>query len=242
MVINPSVSGLTDWRRLLFVMTMGALGSMIYFSSSFVSYVGNRNFRSSWVWFYVSRPFVGGALAIVFFFIIGSGMLEGTTPAELTKVAMVAALVGLFSDKAVNKLSDILDVILAPSDHRKDKLPESKTASQTTTTTTTTATTAATSAQIAATATQTSVKTGAAPEISSSDPATVKRSTATTVTFVGSNLENAVVKINDRSVQVIEPSPQSFKLQLTAEDTKGDKVSIAVSNAIGAVTFVVKTE
>jgi hypothetical protein len=39
----------TDWRLLVFVMLMGALGSMLYFSSSFAAYVGNRTFRSSWL-------------------------------------------------------------------------------------------------------------------------------------------------------------------------------------------------
>src|SRR5262249_6427985 len=42
-------------QLLLFVMVMGALGSMLYYASSFVSYVGNRTFRTSWSWFYVFR-------------------------------------------------------------------------------------------------------------------------------------------------------------------------------------------
>jgi hypothetical protein len=68
-------------RCLVFVMLMGALGSMLYFSSSFVAYVGNRTFRSSWLWFYIARPFVGGALAIIFFFIAGSGFLNSSASA-----------------------------------------------------------------------------------------------------------------------------------------------------------------
>ena len=37
-------------------MLMGSLGSMLYFSSSFVAYVGNRTFRSSWYWFMLRGP------------------------------------------------------------------------------------------------------------------------------------------------------------------------------------------
>src|SRR5205807_649651 len=91
----------TDWRLIVFVILMGALGSMLYFASSFVAYVGNRTFRSSWLWFYIARPFVGGALAIIFFFIASSGFLSSNASASnLTTIGVIAALVGLFSDRA----------------------------------------------------------------------------------------------------------------------------------------------
>ena len=77
---------------MLFVMMCGALGSMVYYASSFVGYVGNRTFRSTWFWFYISRPFVGGALAVIFFFIVGSGMVSGTTVSDLMKVGMISHL------------------------------------------------------------------------------------------------------------------------------------------------------
>ena len=46
---------------------MGALGSYIHAGTFFVSYVGNRNFVASWTWWYVLRPFIGLALAVIFF-------------------------------------------------------------------------------------------------------------------------------------------------------------------------------
>jgi hypothetical protein len=101
------------------VMVMGALGSMLHFASSFAQYVGNRTFQPSWFWYYVSRPFVGAGLAVIFFFLFGVGPQNA---GGLMKVATVSALVGLFSDRAVRKLSDILDTVLAAKDDRKDKV------------------------------------------------------------------------------------------------------------------------
>jgi hypothetical protein len=107
---------------LAFVMVMGALGSMLHFASSFADYVGNRTFKASWFWYYVSRPFVGGGLAVIFYFLCGTGWVVPANPSGVMTVGTVSALVGLFSDKAMRKLSDILDVVLAAKDERKDKV------------------------------------------------------------------------------------------------------------------------
>lgn len=123
-VVITTPTGRKDWLLLLFVMLMGALGSMIYFTSSFVNYVGNCKFKSSWSPFYFSRPFVGGGLAVIFYLLVGSGFISGTSANDLMMTGAIAALVGLFSDKAVQKLSDIMDVVLAAKDHRTDKLPD----------------------------------------------------------------------------------------------------------------------
>jgi hypothetical protein len=125
-VVNPrhGTFGLRDCLQIFFVILCGSLGSMLYFASSFVNFVGNRTFKSSWFWFYISRPFVGGALALIFYFVALAGFLKGTPSANLPTIAMISALVGLFSEKAVKKLSDILDVLLATKDDRKDKVDE----------------------------------------------------------------------------------------------------------------------
>jgi hypothetical protein len=123
-VVIATASGRKDWLRLLFVILMGSLGSMIYFTSSFVNYVGTCKFKSSWSPFYFSRPFVGGGLAVIFYLLVGSGFINGTNASDLMMTGAIAALVGLFSDKAVQKLSDIMDVVLAAKDHRTDKLPD----------------------------------------------------------------------------------------------------------------------
>jgi len=127
-IVNPAQGAVgTSAAALLgLVMAMGALGSMLHFASSFVQYVGNRTFQPSWFWYYVSRPFVGGGLAIIFFFLFGAGWMAPQSSGGLMTVATVSALVGLFSDRAVRKLSDIVDTVLAAKDDRKDKVSGAK--------------------------------------------------------------------------------------------------------------------
>jgi hypothetical protein len=202
---------------LLFVILCGTLGSMIYFSSSFVSYVGNQTFRSSWTWFYISRPFVGGALALIFFFIIGSGLISGTSTGELMKIGMVSALVGLFSDKAIKKLSDVLDVLFATTkDDRKDKVTGPAT---------------------------TGSGTPRRPEIASFNPPVIPHNAATTVEVHGANfLSGYKVKVNQQDVNPVAVSEQMFKVDIPANEAKPPSVAITVVTEQGSATSKLKVE
>jgi hypothetical protein len=214
-----------DWRLLVFVMLMGALGSMLYFSSSFVAYVGNRTFRSSWLWFYIARPFVGGALAVIFFFIAGSGFLNSAASAgNLMTIGVIAALVGLFSDRAVRKLSDVFDVIVATRDERDDKLRQSK-------------------ADEKGTAAGTKPQQGTSPKITSTEPPEIVKGSPAKLTVKGQNFNNYKVSVNDGApADPEQPTHESFRIPLTAEQTAGDKVTITVTNGDKtSSSFVVKT-
>jgi hypothetical protein len=213
-----------DWRLLVFVMLMGALGSMLYFSSSFAAYVGNRTFRSSWLWFYIARPFVGAALAVIFFFIAGSGILNSPASASnLMPIGVIAALVGLFSDRAVRKLSDVFDVIVATKDDRDDKLKDSNAGEK--------VTTAAKPEQ------------GTSPKIASTEPTEIAKGTATNLAVKGMNFNNYKVSVNDGApAEPDQPTHESFQIALAAEQTAGDKVTITVINGDKTSgSFVVKT-
>ena len=224
--VNPAF-GKTDWKLLVFVIIMGSLGSMIYYASSFVAYVGNRSFRSSWMWFYISRPFVGGALAVIFFLIFGGGFLNSITTSNLMTIGVIAALVGLFSDRAVKKLSDVFDVIFAVKEDRGDSLKGRGAGGD----------------EAAAKADAAKQVQGAAPKIASTDPPTVAKNQAASITVRGSNFNNYKVQINDDPpIDPANPTHETFELALTAEQTKGDKVTITVINGDKTTTkFEVKT-
>ena len=83
---ESSVSAET--RLLLLVMTMGALGSYVHAATSFVSYVGNRSFIQSWTWWYVLRPFIGVALAVIFYFVVRGGFLSAGADASDTSYVL----------------------------------------------------------------------------------------------------------------------------------------------------------
>jgi hypothetical protein len=206
----------SNWPLMLFVIMCGGLGSMVYYISSFVGYVGNRTFRSSWFWFYISRPFVGGALAVIFFFILGSGMINGANAGDLMKIGMISALVGLFSDKAVKKLNDILDVLLATKDDRKDKLMEQK-------------------PQAPATP---ALSGGMQPTIASITPASIPANTDASIIINGANFKAGFkVKVDGQDAPPMHATEQSFNLSIPAAAARPPKISVTVTTDQGRTSF-----
>ncbi len=115
-----------DARLLLLVLLAGALGSFIHALQSLVDFSGNTTLKSSWTWWYVARPFLGMALALVFYAALRGGLVAGTPSAVKDinpyGIFTIGALAGMFSDKATQKLADIFDVLFKADDKRKDKL------------------------------------------------------------------------------------------------------------------------
>lgn len=99
-------------RYLLLVAVAGALGSYIHLATSFTEYVGNRAFRWSWALWYLLRPFIGMALAVILYFAIRGGLITGTGATEtlnLYGVAALAGLAGMFSKQATDKLREVFE-------------------------------------------------------------------------------------------------------------------------------------
>lgn len=117
-------------RLLIIVILSGAIGSYIHATTSFVTYVGNKSFVPSWTWWYLLRPFIGMALALVFYFVIRGGLLSaGSETADVSHygIAAVAGLVGIFSKQATDKLEEVFTNLFRTEqgkgdDQRRDKL------------------------------------------------------------------------------------------------------------------------
>lgn len=110
---------------LILVALMGFLGNMVHVSSSFTAFVGNQTFKRSWILWYFVKPFTAAALALVIYFIIRAGFFNYGSDASTVSiygVLSLAALAGLFTDKATLKLEEIFNVIFRAKDERKDKL------------------------------------------------------------------------------------------------------------------------
>jgi hypothetical protein len=110
-------------RLLLLVLLAGAIGSYIHASSSFVDYLGNRTLISSWVWWYLLRPFIGMMLALLFYFVFRGGFITagvnqgGEGAASFINpfgIAALAGLVGMFSKVATDKLNEVFLTLFAP--------------------------------------------------------------------------------------------------------------------------------
>ena len=116
-----------EQRFLLIVILAGALGSYIHTATSFADFLGNRKLFTSWAWWYLLRPFIGMALALVVYFAVRGGLIGASTGASGLSpfgVAAIAGLSGMFSKQATDKLREVFENLFKtekPPD-RTDKL------------------------------------------------------------------------------------------------------------------------
>jgi hypothetical protein len=111
-------------ESLFFVMVAfaGALGAVVHSLRSLVIYIGNRELRWSWVPFYVVRPVLGAALATLLYVVLRAGLFSPSSSSQQASpygFAAVAALAGLFSDQAIEKLKKVAEELF-------EKLPAGK--------------------------------------------------------------------------------------------------------------------
>jgi hypothetical protein len=120
-----------DVRLLLLVVMAGGLGSFIHAATSFVDYVGNRRFVRSWLLWYMMRPLIGSALAVVLYVAVRGGLLNPAAGSESVSpfgVVAVASLAGMFSKQATDKLNEVFCTLFKTTEGdaaRKDKLDTS---------------------------------------------------------------------------------------------------------------------
>ncbi|HEU4883687.1 MAG TPA: IPT/TIG domain-containing protein [Longimicrobium sp.] len=124
---------LDQGQLLLAVMLAGGIGSYIHGVNSFVTYVGNRSFVSSWAPWYALRPFMGIAMSVIFYVVVRGGVLVmsgGVSSVDPYAMMTVAALAGMFSKQASDKLAEVFDTLFRSrgDEDRGDKLekPELK--------------------------------------------------------------------------------------------------------------------
>jgi hypothetical protein len=116
----------SEQRLFMIVALSGALGGLIHSARSLYWYAGNRVLRRSWLLMYVYLPFIGSALAVVFYVILRGGLLTGEATAAQVNFfgfAATSALVGLFSPEAAEKLKQVFDTLLAPAESGRDRVP-----------------------------------------------------------------------------------------------------------------------
>lgn len=120
-----------ETRYLLIVAVAGALGSYIHLATSYADFLGNKKFVKSWFWWYLLRPFIGVALALVLYFVMRGGLIPaGANASNLSiyGVAAVSGMCGLFSRQATDKLRETFETLFQakrPPD-RADKLSQAE--------------------------------------------------------------------------------------------------------------------
>lgn len=116
--------GATEKIVLLMVTLLGALGGSVHLVASLVKYVGNRQLKRSWLLYYLSLPFVGGALAPIVYMLLRVGILtpsgvgqagSGTAALNLIGIYAFGALTGMFAKPAADKLKEVFETIFTRS-------------------------------------------------------------------------------------------------------------------------------
>ncbi|WP_282204394.1 hypothetical protein [Kitasatospora fiedleri] len=152
-----TVLGLGPWHltsntaMLLAVLAASGLGSFVHAATSFATYAGNRQLLPSWLPWYLLRTAIGGALALLVYFLLRGGLFANGTDGTATNpygFAGIAGLCGLFSKQATDKLREVFDTVLttkdgAGDDERDDKIQPVPPAAPVTTATAPAATAAA---------------------------------------------------------------------------------------------------
>ena len=138
-VFGYQLTATPDARLFITVVAAGALGSLVHCLTSFADYVGNRTLKRSWVWYLILRTPIGIALALLFYLVLRGGLIAptlSTTPADPTPkshawtllnpygLAAIAAMAGMFSKQATDKLSELFDTLFKTDNpvERRDPL------------------------------------------------------------------------------------------------------------------------
>ncbi len=124
---SPPLSISLEFKLVLITALAGALGSLVHCMTSFATFVGNKQFVTSWIWWFVLRPFIGMSLALIFYFAVRGGFFAMTAETQALSpfgVAALSSLVGLFSKQAIDKLREVFETLFKTTegDKRKDKL------------------------------------------------------------------------------------------------------------------------
>lgn len=111
-------------RLLLIAVFSGALGAFVHAATSFSVFLGNRELKRSWAGWYLLRPFVGMALAVVFYFLVRAGLVapvaaDGSAVSPFG-IAAISGLAGMFSKEATDKLQHVFEELLKPPEEEEE--------------------------------------------------------------------------------------------------------------------------
>jgi hypothetical protein len=109
----------------LAVLAAGIIGGCVYSLREHTRDIAQNRYRNeTWQW-NLARPFIGGALAILMFFVVRAGFIQDGNNSALKPEGFIAiaAMVGLFTDQAWAKLKQVAESIFAKPENNDDGAP-----------------------------------------------------------------------------------------------------------------------
>lgn len=120
--VCPAPSGTNLFYMLIMA---GALGGCIHAMRSLWWYAGNGELKAPWLPMYFLLPFIGAAMAMIFGLLIVAGIFDNTTGRSTSLFTIaIAGLVGMFSQQAALKLTDIANAFFTKPGPGKDSKPQ----------------------------------------------------------------------------------------------------------------------
>jgi hypothetical protein len=107
------------------VLAAGITGGAVFSLRSHTIHVARRTHDHSWGLWNLARPFLGGALAVIFFFLIRAGFVQNGEVGALRPEGFIAlaALVGLFTDQAWARMRIVAESLFAKRDDDTRSVP-----------------------------------------------------------------------------------------------------------------------
>lgn len=119
-------SGDLSTRLLILSLLFGILGGSTHGLSSLMDFRGQRRLFRSWSLWYFGRPILGGMVSLIFYVVVRAGLFSGDATSEaanLYGIVAVSTLVGMFTDQATNKLSELFKTMfVTKGEEREGKL------------------------------------------------------------------------------------------------------------------------
>ncbi|MCW4030737.1 MAG: hypothetical protein NWE80_00045 [Candidatus Bathyarchaeota archaeon] len=104
-----------ELTMILIVISAGAIGAFIQSLGSIAFHRAKKDLTEEWAAWYVTRPLIGAGLALAIYLVLRAGFIGVGTDASSINIfgtAAIAAISGMFTDKATTKLKEVANTIL----------------------------------------------------------------------------------------------------------------------------------
>jgi hypothetical protein len=125
-LLRMDFTGRGELRLIVIALFAGSLGAIISSGLSFASYLGSRRLDRWWTVWYLMRPPVGMALALITYFLLRAGLLSpGASVNQVSPygVAAIAGLMGMFIKDATDKLKDVAAALFKSNENEQRAQP-----------------------------------------------------------------------------------------------------------------------
>ena len=111
-----------ELTMILVVLFAGVMGAFIQSLGSIAYHRANESLTEEWAAWYVTRPFIGAGLALAIYLVLRAGFIGMGTDASSINIfgtAALAAVSGMFTDKATTKLKEVANTLLRSEERQK---------------------------------------------------------------------------------------------------------------------------